>query len=283
MGSRLSRPAVLDVLPPAYGPLFDRVREVAEADARVRALWLRGSLARGVADAASDLDLLVAVRDEDHPEFVRGWREWLDRITPTVVARALPSPPGSFLCLTATCERFDVVVEPAGAVAASPFRHRVPVLDRDGLHALVPAPAPEPGPDPQRLAALVEEFFRQQANLPTVVVRGDWLLGVVAVQQVHLLLYQLFAAANAPLPPMGVKQWSARLRPEQRRILEGLPVPQPEEESVMAARRAAVEAFVGCARPLLARHGAPRPAGLERAVTGYLAWGLGVTSPPPAG
>jgi hypothetical protein len=34
-------------------------------------------------------------------------------------------------------------------------------------------------------------------------------------------------AANAPLPATGVKQWSAKLTPGQRRLLEQLAVPQP--------------------------------------------------------
>jgi hypothetical protein len=272
------RPPVLRVLPPAYGPLFDRVRAAVEADERVRALWIGGSLARGVADAASDLDLLIAVRDEDHAAMAAAWREWLAGISPTVVAHPLPSPAGSFYCVTATCERMDVVMEPVSALSESPFRHRLPVLDRDGLDVRVPAPAPEPGPDTDRMARLVEEFFRQQVNLPTVTVRQDWLLGVVAVQTVHLLLYQLFVAANAPLPPMGVKQWSAKLTPDQRALLEGLPVPQPTEASVMAAREAAVTTFVSAARPLLARCGVPWPSELELAVTEFLARELGILS-----
>ena len=70
------------------------------------------------------------------------------------------------------------------------------------------------GPDPAKLTAIVEEFLRQQAIFPAAVVaRGDWLLGVVGVRQVRLLLYQLFAEADQPLPPMGVKQWSAKLAP----------------------------------------------------------------------
>jgi len=278
----VSRPAVLDVLAQGYGPLFDRVLALAEADERIRALWLSGSLARGVADAASDLDLLLAVRDADHAAFAGGWREWLAGIAPTVVARALPSPAGSFYSVTATCERLDVVVEAVSAVATSPYRHRLAVFDRDGLDALVPAPAHEPGPDPARLATLVEECFRQQVNLPTVTVREDWLMGVVAVQQVHLILYQLLVAGNAPLPPMGVKQWSARLTDRQRRVLEALPVPQPARESVLAARDAAIAAFVSEARPLLAAHGVPWPAELELAVAVHLAREVGVLPPPPA-
>ena len=248
-----------------------------EADERVRALWLSGSLARGVADAASDLDLLIAVRDEDCQAFATSWREVLAAITSTVVAQPLPSLPGSFYSVTATGERLDLVVETVGAVPTSQFRYRLPVFDRDRLTALVPAPAPEPGPDRDRIARLIEEFFRQQFNLPTVTVRHDWLLGVVAVQQIHLLLYQLFVAANTPLPPTGVKQWSAKLTAGQRRLLEQLPVPQPNQASVMAARAAAAAAFGGSARPLAERCGVPWPGDLERAACAFVARELGIS------
>jgi hypothetical protein len=67
------RPAALDVLALGYLPLFDRARGVFEADDRVRALWLSGSVARGVADAAADLDLLIAVRHEDCQTFAASW------------------------------------------------------------------------------------------------------------------------------------------------------------------------------------------------------------------
>ncbi|HKF18888.1 MAG TPA: nucleotidyltransferase domain-containing protein [Candidatus Dormibacteraeota bacterium] len=275
------RPAALDVLAPGYRPLFDRARGVFGADHRVRALWLSGSLARGVADAASDLDLLIAVRDEDCQAFAASWPDALAAITPTVVAQPVPSLPGSFYSVTPTGERLDVVMEAAGAVPTSQFRYRLPVFDRDGLTALVPAPAPEPGPDHDRIARLVEEFFRQQFNLPAVIVREDWLLGVIAVEQIHMLLYQLFVAANAPLPPTGVKQWSAKLTPGQRRLLEQLPVPQPTEASVLAARAAAAAAFVRSARPRAERCGVAWPADLERAASAFLARELGIVPTEP--
>jgi hypothetical protein len=75
-----------------------------------------------------------------------------------------------------------------------------------------------------------------------VTVRDDWLLGVVAVQQVQLFLYELFAESNKPMPPAGPKQWSSKLTPYQRQVLEGLPAAAPSEQSVLAARPAA-----GCA------------------------------------
>jgi hypothetical protein len=60
-------------LPPGYSNLLDRVIEVLRGDLRVRAAWAHGSVARGDADEV--------------PAFASGWRDRLDEITPTVMAR----------------------------------------------------------------------------------------------------------------------------------------------------------------------------------------------------
>ena len=262
------RPEGLAALPAPYGPLFDRAVAVLRADERVRAVWVAGALGRGAADAASDLDLVIAVRDEDFEAFAAGWRDWLAAISPTVLARQLPGLPGSFYALTPTCERFDVVIERVSDFGSMPGA-RLPVLDRDGLHARLPAAAPRT-PDPARIADLIEECLRQAANFPTVTVRGDWLLGVVAVQEVHLMLYQLLVESNQPLPPMGPKQWSAKLTGAQAAALAALPVPQPRRESVLEARQAALRAFIEEARPIAERCGVPWPEALEAAVRDFL-------------
>jgi predicted nucleotidyltransferase len=58
----------------AYGQqrdaLLARIVEVLEADPRVVAAWLSGSFGRGVADAWSDLDLRVAVEDDEFTAFL---------------------------------------------------------------------------------------------------------------------------------------------------------------------------------------------------------------------
>ena len=71
------RPDGLAALAEGYGPLFDRAAAVFAADERVRGMWVHGALARGDADAGSDLDITLAVRDEDLAGFARsgsnGW------------------------------------------------------------------------------------------------------------------------------------------------------------------------------------------------------------------
>ena len=266
----VTRPDILAVLEPGYDALFDSAAEVFEADARVRAMWLSGSLGRGDADAMSDLDILVAVEDDGLPAFADAWRDWLARITPTLIARALPFAPGSLYAVTPERLRLDVVAEPASRVAHSPFRHRAVVFDRDGLDALVPRPEGV-GPSADRVSMLVEEFFRDVGMFPVVLEREDWLLGVEAIHLVRSLLYQLFVEMNAPLPPMGVKQWSTKLTPTQRAILEALPTGATSFASMMDAHSVVERAFREHARAACEELGVEWPSELEAATDRYLA------------
>ncbi len=257
------------MLEPGYDLLFDRAASVFESDDRVRALWLSGSLGRGDADAMSDLDLVVAVADDGLPTFAKAWREWLADITPTLIARALPFAPGSLYAVTPDRLRIDVVAEAASRVPTSPFRHRVVVFDRDGLDALVPPPASE-GPSRDRVAALVEEFFRDVGMFPVVLEREDWLLGLEAIHLVRSLLYQLFVEVNAPLPAMGVKQWSTKLTLSQRVALEALSTGAADRASVVAAHHEAAAAFESEARIVCRTLDIPWPEELATSTHRYL-------------
>src|SRR5439155_1254010 len=126
---------------------------------RVRGMWLSGSLARGAADAVSDLDVLIAVSDDDPASFdafAAGWRDWLAAITPTVIARPLAFAPGSLYSVTPGRERLDVVVGRTSALPSTFFRTRVVAFDRDGLDALIPPAPPGSGPPTERIAPLAE-------------------------------------------------------------------------------------------------------------------------------
>lgn len=93
-----------------------------------------------------------------------------------------------------------------------------------------------------------------------MIAREDWLLGQEAVHNYWLMLYSLFAQANQPLPPMGLKQWSAKLTSHQREILTRLPVPSAERESVIEAMSAARHALRTEGRAALEAAGVQWPA-----------------------
>lgn len=265
----IERPAQLAVLPKGYGPLFDNAAEQFWNDERVRGMWIHGALARDGGDAGSDLDIDVAVRDDDFDTFTAGWREWLATITPTVSALPIGTMPGSFYALTPTCERLDVVCEKASGTASSFLTRRIVVFDRDGLTATIP-PTQDPPPNPGAIQWIIEDTLRQSANFPVVVVRQDWLMGVIAVETVQLALYQLFAESNKPQAPTGPKQWSHKLTAEHRRMLEELPVPQANADSVYAARQATVSLFLREAPVIAAANNVSWPTPLADAVLRYL-------------
>jgi hypothetical protein len=90
----------LSPMPQNYQALLDRATEAFQADARVRAMWLHGAIARGAQDAGSDLDIDIAVRDEDFDTFTAESTSWWTKITPTVSRREVANMPGSFFALT---------------------------------------------------------------------------------------------------------------------------------------------------------------------------------------
>jgi hypothetical protein len=262
-------------LPDAYRGLLERALAVLGADARVLAAWASGSVARGVADAHSDLDLLVATRDESCASFGDSWSTWLAAITETVLARRIPGVRGLY-AVTPDWLRLDVVWEPRAALAASPFRTRRLLFDRGGCEALVPPPLPRPGPSPDRVLATVEESLRVLGLLPVAVGRGDWLLGVEGVWTQRLLLYQLYQQANAPLPETGLKQWSSKLTAAQRERIARLPTGAATRDAVIEGSLAVARALLAEARPLAARLGARWPEALERATREHLRRQLGI-------
>lgn len=265
----------LDALGTRYVDLFHRARAVFSSDDRVRGMWLHGAVARRAADAASDLDIDIAVVDEGFDAFAGSWREWLSAITPTV--SAIPLGPGSFYALTPACARLDVISESVSELATSTLTRRITVFDIDDLTGLVPQ-INDPPPNPNTIDYLIRETLRQAANFETVTVRDDWLLGVVAVTSVHGMLYQLFAEANKPQPATGPKQWSIKLAPRHRALLQQLPVPQPNRGSVLPARQAALGAFLTEAPAIAAQCGVAWPTDLADAVLDYLTTkGIGVT------
>jgi len=262
--------AAVKILSPGYRALFERAAHVLGEEPAVRALWLSGSLARGDADPFSDLDLLVAVADADFDTFAGRWQDWLARITPTVIARALPFLPGSCYTLTPTCERLDVVSERVSRLPQSIFRTRVVVFDKDGLDAQVPAPSPPAKPDRAKVETAIEEPLRYLALFPAMLGRGEFMLGQEGYGHMRRRISELFLELNAPLPTTGVKHWRDKLTAEQYAVLEALPWPAATREALIDANRVIARALVEHGRPIAEKLGVRWPEELEAAVRAQL-------------
>src|SRR5690349_7015550 len=105
-----------------YGELLAAVAELLGEDERVRALWVAGSVARGTADAGSDLDVVVTVRDPAPFTDPVVWSS-LD----PVITEPIPRRAGSFALTLRSGLRLDVVVEGLDELPGTPYRHRVEI------------------------------------------------------------------------------------------------------------------------------------------------------------
>ena len=79
------------------------------------------------------------------------------------------------------------------------------------------------------------------------------------------VLYELYVESNQPLPPMGVKQWSAKLTAAQRDRLASLQVPAADERSVVAAMQQVQRVIRAEGRTIVEAAGATWPEDAVRA------------------
>lgn len=129
--------------PPNREPLLQRIVESLEADPRVAAAWLMGSIGRGEHDAWSDLDLHVAIHDDFLADF------WSERFTlyervgrPVLIQREIPSnaqPGGHFqLVIFDGPLEVDWNVGPLSLAARS--RWHVQLVEHADIRLVEPAP-----------------------------------------------------------------------------------------------------------------------------------------------
>jgi hypothetical protein len=85
----------------------------------------------------------------------------------------------------------------------------------------------------------------------------------------------VFVECNQPQPPMGIKQWSARLTAEQQQILTALPVAAPERGSLIAALRAVASAMRTGGKAAVTACGGDWPADLDEGVRRFTDRSLG--------
>jgi predicted nucleotidyltransferase len=232
----------------------------AERDRRVRALLLKGSLARGEADARSDVDFVIVARPGRLGEL------WADRRT---IAEGLGGwlggfdevawqAPHTFIGFCDGPVKVDFFFQ-EGEPAADPwlrdgFRA---LFDPDGLAdalraALVAEPAP---PDLSDFDVHAWDWL-WAAQLKLRRPGHEWLVYVELVKFVETMLVTGFGALG-PEPWRGVLRLDERLAPDDRlTLLRALPA-QPEEAELRRALRAALDGYRGLRLRLAAERGMP--------------------------
>lgn len=255
----------LSAVDPRYHSLYERAIDVLEADERVVRVEIHGSLANGTADEWSDLDLKVIVHDLAVTPFLAECRDWMERITPTVL---LDRPLAPFIINAVTTHglTFDVSVWAESSPDWTPPAGF-------GVGMMSGRRFTEYGP---AVEYAVQERLRCLAG-PGIrfLKRGDHLGHLGGLGHTLGLLTTVLLAETGVVPddPRHPERY---LTAEQRVVIEALPPVTATYDSLLAFELALAEQTLTRARPLFDKFGLAWPSALERVAARNLKRHLGV-------
>jgi hypothetical protein len=253
--------------------VVEAAAQVLPAEPGLVAAWLGGSLASGVADEYSDVDLNVAVEDAHLDSWRETWPSVVERCAgPLVLAQAISSPEvvGGF-ALTTAWEHVDLVVQ-ARSELSPPEPCRI-LHDPEGL--LEERRDVVARGDPYYPADEVRLFLYLLGNLVVVAGRGELVVAHGGVGALRDLLVRLMLAGNGVRKTDGQKRLNPYLSAGQRAVLESLPIPAVDLDEILGACRRVRDAYVARARELARTTGSSFPDDLATATERHLTRHLG--------
>ncbi|HVN00945.1 MAG TPA: nucleotidyltransferase domain-containing protein [Caulobacteraceae bacterium] len=173
----------------------------ATGDPRIEALWLQGSLARGDADAFSDIDAYLAVRDQAFDTAWEGRQALLNQLG-GVLAWSNAVVPG-MTAVHALMEggvRLDLFFERASTAPRTPRPVAKALVDKTGLVARFDLSWQASPDEVGRMVQTVIRMTRQGATWPLRVLgRGQWpALARMELDLINAQLAQLIAVRLDP-------------------------------------------------------------------------------------
>ena len=241
--------------------------EVLPGAPGVVAVWVGGSLAIGVADVFSDVDLNVVVEDEHLDEWRRSWPSFVQECAgPLLLAQAIGGDVVGGFALTAAWEHVDLVVH-ARSGLRRPDSCRV-LHDPEGL--LVERSGASGRGEPFYPADDVTLFLYLLGNLAVTLGRGELLVAHGGVGALRDLLIRLMLSESGVRKADGQKRVNPYLTPQQRAVLESLPTPAVRAGEIVAACLVTRDEFVVRARRLAADTGQEFPEVLLAATDEHL-------------
>lgn len=261
----------------AQAALIGTIHRTLEADPKVQAAWLSGSIGLGTHDAYSDVDVLVLV-DDPWQEAARAYAEDVGAIAEAALVNPLYG--GAVLnVITADWQRFDLSFVPAELLGRYDGAKLKPLFNKTGRAPPERPPRGPYQPPPERIAGMIQEFLRVYGLLPVVAGREEYVQAVSGVELQRRALIDLMIEDNriAPEDRGGALHLRRLLTPEQIEQLASLPPISATRESVLEANIALARLYLPIARRLAAETGAEWPQALEQATRRRLEDALGLS------
>lgn len=242
----------------------------ADADGRISAVWLEGSLATGTADRYSDIDIHLLVAEADKEAFLHELESWLSDIQPLVLFK--DTFPGQMVtCITTAGLRLDIWLHAGDTISLE--RPKVRLLSAaEGCIQFKEVSADEEPKDIRTaLKQHFNEFWRVLAILPTVLGREEHIAGFMGTTFAVMSLIEVLIRANGNHRDRGVKNVNAFVPQAFREEIEtALTMPSINRESI-AKTHFRLTAIMQRHGPDIAKqHGVIYPFDLEKVVLNYI-------------
>jgi hypothetical protein len=255
------------------------IAERLEADMRVEALFLGGSLGRGAGDRFSDVDLVAVVPSEHQEAVAADWKAVLGAIAPVVFWNEFPRAAFISNAVTEEWQRVDLMIIDRPGLLARSRNSLKPLFDRPGLYTTLAETRPWHGPSKARVEGLIKEFIRIFGLLPVTIGRGEFLLGQAGVGLLRGMLADLLREEVERADKGGMLNWTKLYSPEQLALIASVPAPQPTRECIIEANLACAYAFLPRARRMAEHLGITWPQNFEDAAWRHIERELGVARP----
>ncbi|XWN31807.1 MAG: nucleotidyltransferase domain-containing protein [Devosia sp.] len=245
----------------------------------IRALFLSGSVANGLADAYSDIDFVMVATDGPSDEAATLWRAAVERTGTIVLWWDRTTRPALINAITKDWTRTDVVILKPEQMRLQNQANLKTVFDHDGLFATASTASPDPKPSPARLKYQFEEFLRVLGLLHLAIGRQEYLNGVLGVFHLRNLLVGLLVEETAAPHRGGALHLNRLITEEQKALLASLPPPVPERDALIATNLAYAKAYLPRAQRLAKRWGVDWPDAFEAATWAHLKATLAIERP----
>jgi hypothetical protein len=233
-------------------------------------LFLGGSYGNGRADAVSDIDFVAVADHVGHAQIANHWRDVLETLEPLVSWRERISAHSLINTITQSWMRLDLIIIPTDTFAGRVQSGLKPLYDPTGLYDLLAETAPAYTPSPQRVACILDEFFRVFGMAPVALARNEYVTMVWGTSLMRDLLRDIMLE-DCPLADRGgAMHLSTLISKGDMQLLEAMPYPGPNGPDLIRAQCKIAETFLPRARALAERVGAEWPEAFEAATRAHL-------------
>lgn len=260
----------------------DMIAKIADATRDVpgiKALFLSGSHANGLADAYSDIDFLLVADEGANDDMSGAWRTAISQLGEIILWWDRNTVPTLINAITDDWTRIDVIILKPDQMGAHTQEGLKPVFDHKAIYESLPAQKPKPAPNVAKFKYQIENFIRILGLLPLAVGRKEYINGVLGVFHLRNLLVELLIEETDAPNRGGVLHLNRLITDEQKTLLTELPPPVPEHDAMIAAHLAYAAAYLPRARKRAKTLGLEWPERFEEVTWAKLQEALGVERP----